>query len=68
MTASNAVTITVVDPAGRVNVASAANGSTIVSSSNFAQYYGPEGAIDGDRKGQGWGNTAAGMTPRPTTC
>ncbi len=38
------------------NVASAANGATATASSFFDSSYAPSGAIDGDRKGQNWGN------------
>jgi hypothetical protein len=40
----------------RVNVALAANGGSASSSSNYPGSYGPNGAINGDRKGLQWGN------------
>lgn len=41
---------------GRVNVAAAANGAVASASSTFNAFYGPQGAINGDRRGNGWGN------------
>jgi Bacterial Ig domain/F5/8 type C domain len=41
---------------GHVNVASAANGATATASSFFNSGYTPAGAINGDRKGVGWGS------------
>ncbi len=41
---------------GRVNVAASANGATASASSTVNALYGPEGAINGDRRGSGWGN------------
>lgn len=42
--------------ASRVNVAAATNGATAVASSTFSSAFAPTGAINGDRKGIGWGN------------
>jgi hypothetical protein len=38
-----------------VNVASAANGATVTTSSNYSSDFMGRGAIDGDRSGEGWG-------------
>src|SRR5262249_20262158 len=43
-------------PSSRVNVASAASGATVTSSSFYNSGYAPAGAIDGDRKGVFWSN------------
>jgi hypothetical protein len=53
---SSPITITLTPPAGRVNVALAANGSLAVASSTYGSGYPPAGAINGDRKGLGWGS------------
>jgi hypothetical protein len=42
-------------PAGRLNVALAANGATAVASSSYSANYPASAAINGDRKGLGWG-------------
>jgi glucose/arabinose dehydrogenase len=54
-TTSAAVTVTVTAAGGRTNVALAANGATAVSSSTHDAGFAASGAINGDRKGQGWG-------------
>ena len=54
-TISAAVTVTVTAPGGRTNVALAANGATAIGSSTYSSGYAASGAINGDRKGQGWG-------------
>ena len=41
---------------GRVNAAAAANGAVATASSTINAGYAPAGAINGDRKGNGWGN------------
>lgn len=41
---------------GRINVASSANGATATASSSFSMQYGPELAINGERRGTNWGN------------
>jgi hypothetical protein len=43
-------------PGGSTNVALAANGAVAVASSSYTDGYGPDGAINGDRRGQSWGN------------
>jgi hypothetical protein len=43
-------------PAGHVNMALASNGATAVGSSTHSSGYAPSGAINGDRKGQPWGD------------
>jgi hypothetical protein len=53
---SSPVTVTVGPPAPRVNVALAANGAVATASSAYNASYGASGTINGDRKGQGWGN------------
>ena len=50
------VQVTVNQPAGRINVAAAANGATAIGSSTYSSGYGAAGAINGDRKGSPWGN------------
>ena len=47
--------VTVNAPAGRTNVALAANGATAIASSTYDGSYAPSGAINGDRKGLPWG-------------
>ena len=54
-TTSAPVTVTVTAPAGRVNVAAAANGATALASSTYDGGSAPNGAINGDRKGLPWG-------------
>jgi peptidyl-Asp metalloendopeptidase len=49
------VHVTVNSGTGGTNVALAANGATAVASSTFGSGYGASGAINGDRKGVGWG-------------
>ena len=53
---SNAVTISVTPPPGRVNVALAANGGTAAASSTYSASYPASGVNNGDRKGLGWGS------------
>src|SRR5207249_4932221 len=53
------VTVTVSTPAGRTNVALAANGGTATASSIYGSGFAPSSAINGDRKGQPWGNGGA---------
>jgi subtilisin family serine protease len=43
-------------PAGRLNVALAANGGVATASSSYNSGYSPAGAINGDRRGTGWGS------------
>ncbi len=50
------VQVTVTQPAGRINVAAAANGGTAIGSSTYSSGYGAGGAINGDRKGSPWGS------------
>jgi len=52
---SSSVLITVNQPAGRLNVASAANGATAIASSTYGAGYAASGTINGDRKGLAWG-------------
>ncbi|HEX5069468.1 MAG TPA: Ig-like domain-containing protein [Vicinamibacterales bacterium] len=52
---SGALQVTVAVPP-RINVALAANGSVATASSVLGANYGPSGAINGDRRGLGWGN------------
>jgi hypothetical protein len=56
MTTSAAVHVAVNQPAGRVNVAAAANGGVASASSTYNPNYPASGATNGDRKGLGWGN------------
>jgi subtilisin family serine protease len=56
---STSVSITVNPPAGRTNVALATNGGTVLASSTFSSAYPASGAINGDRKGLGWGTGGA---------
>jgi subtilisin family serine protease len=53
---SSPVQISIVPPAGRVNVALAANGAVAVASSSYSSAYPASGVINGDRKGLQWGN------------
>ncbi len=55
-TVSASVQVTVSSPVGRTNVALAANGATASASSTYSSAYAADGAINGDRKGQSWGN------------
>jgi hypothetical protein len=55
-TTSDAVTITVAPPAGRVNVALQSAGSTASASTTRDSNHPPESVINGDRKGLNWGN------------
>ena len=50
------VTVTVVPPGGRVNVALASSGATVVASSTLSASYPALSVINGDRKGVSWGN------------
>src|SRR5262245_29387350 len=43
-------------PAGSTNVAAASNGGTAIASSTYASGFDASGTINGDRKGQSWGN------------
>jgi hypothetical protein len=54
-TTSTAVSIVVNPPAGRMNMALSANGAVAAASSIYGANYGTAGAINGDRKGLGWG-------------
>jgi subtilisin family serine protease len=54
-TTSPAVHVTVNTIPGRTNVALAANGATAIPSSTYNSNYPATGAINGDRKGVGWG-------------
>jgi hypothetical protein len=54
-TTSAAVAIAVNPPAGRMNMALAANGATAAASSIYNGNYSTAGTINGDRKGLGWG-------------
>ena len=54
-TTSNAVHVTVTAIPGRSNVALAANGGSAIASSVYNANYPVAGAINGDRKGTGWG-------------
>jgi len=55
-TTSAPVPVTIVQSPTRKNVALASNGSVALASSVLAANYGTSGAINGDRKGVGWGN------------
>ena len=66
-TTSAAVHVTVTQPAGRTNVALATNGAVAVGSSTIESYYGPGGAINGDRKGSPWGNNAGWNDATPNS-
>ncbi len=54
-TTSAPVSIVVNPPAGRMNVALAANGAVAAASSIYSGAYSAAGAINGDRKGLNWG-------------
>jgi hypothetical protein len=54
-TTSAAVQVVVEINPGRMNVALAANGGAATASSTLSANYPPAGAINGDRKGLGWG-------------
>ena len=54
-TTSAAVSIVVTTPTPRINVALAANGAVATASSQLNANYPPSGAINGDRRGVGWG-------------
>jgi hypothetical protein len=54
-TTAAAVHFSVTNPGSRTNVALAANGGVASGSSSYGAGYGPEGAINGDRRGQPWG-------------
>ncbi|HKW01637.1 MAG TPA: Ig-like domain-containing protein [Vicinamibacterales bacterium] len=54
-TASAPVHITVNPIPGRTNIALATTGATALASSTYTANYPPAGAINGDRKGAGWG-------------
>jgi subtilisin family serine protease len=55
-TTSTPVTITVVPPAGRMNVALAVNGGAATASSTFSGGFPAGSVINGDRKGLNWGS------------
>ena len=52
---STAVSITVSPASNRLNVALAVNGGVATASSSLSGAYPPAGAINGDRRGVGWG-------------
>ena len=54
-TTSTAVSVTVNPSSNRLNVASAANGGIAAASSTLSAGYSAAGAINGDRRGVGWG-------------
>src|SRR6185436_20021241 len=54
-TTSAAVSVVVTAPTPRINVALAANGAVATASSQLNANYPPSGAINGDRRGVGWG-------------
>lgn len=54
-TTSAAVQVVVNAPASRANVALASNGGLATASSSLSTNYPPSGAINGDRRGIGWG-------------
>jgi hypothetical protein len=57
MTTSSPVSFTVVGPfSGAVNVARTTNGRTASASSTYNTKFSVNGAIDGDRNGNNWGN------------
>jgi hypothetical protein len=53
---STPVTITLVPPGGRINVALTSSGATVSASSTRSASFPAEAAIDGDRKGLQWGD------------
>ncbi len=55
-TTSNGVHLTVTSIPGRSNVALAANGGAAIASSTYNANYPAAGAINGDRRGTGWGS------------
>ena len=55
-TTSASVQVTVNGATGRTNVALASNGATAIASSTYASGFDASGTINGDRKGQAWGN------------
>ena len=55
VTTSAAVHVTVSQPVGRMNMALAANGGVATASSTLNGNYPAAGAINGDRRGIGWG-------------
>jgi len=52
---------------GRTNVALASNGATALASSTYASGFDAAGAINGDRKGQSWGNGGGWNDASPGT-
>ncbi len=66
-TVSASVQVTVTAPAGRTNVALAANGAIASASSTYSSAYAADGAINGDRKGQSWGNGGGWNEEMPGT-
>ena len=54
-------------PAGRVNVAAAANGGVATASSTYNPNYPASGAINGDRKGLNWGTGGGWNDGTPNT-
>jgi hypothetical protein len=55
-TTSAAVHVTVSVPTGGTNVAAAITGATASASSTYSSGFAAAGTINGDRKGQSWGN------------
>src|SRR4029453_10724322 len=55
-TTSAPVQVTMNGAAGRTNVALASNGATTIASSTYGRGLDANGGINGDRKGQSWGN------------
>ena len=53
---SSPVSVTLTPPAGRMNVALAANGAVAVASSANGASFPPNAVIDGDRRGLNWGS------------
>ena len=53
---SSPITITLMPPPGRTNVALAANGGVASASTTFSAAFPASSVINGDRKGVGWGN------------
>jgi hypothetical protein len=66
-TTSAPVPVTVNAPSERTNVALAANGAIAVASSTYSTGFDASGAINGDRKGQSWGNGGGWTDATPGT-
>jgi hypothetical protein len=60
-------TFTTVQSGAPINVAAAVNGGVATASSFYSAAYGPQGAIDGDRKGLNWGNGGGWNDATPGT-